>query len=263
VRGVEVNDGSVFRAPVVISTAGLRDAVAMTGPEYFSADFVRKVGSLKGSQIAVQAKIALRKPVVDAAWIVGGAPLRYPRGEATIEAFNSYYESVTKGRLGTGVLVYCPVPTYFDRGLAPPGCQLLTACSLAPTTDIPLEDGEERFIEAMLETLRQMIPGLRAQEPIFCDTFGTKFIAHWIGKAGGAAVTTGQAVGQVGADRPSVRSGVRGLYFAGDCAGARGVGTELAASSGMECADAILEDRRGAASLPGGLVDAPSSTACG
>jgi prolycopene isomerase len=146
------------------------------------------------------------------------------------------------GKIGEGIPIYCPIPTYFDPGLAPPGCQLLTACALAPTTDIPLEDAEAKWIDAMMETLYAMIPGLREQEPIFCDTFGTKFIAHWIGKEGGAAVTTGQAVGQVGKDRPSVRSEVRGLYFAGDCAGARGVGTELAASSGMECADAVLRD---------------------
>jgi prolycopene isomerase len=35
---------------------------------------------------------------------------------------------------------------------------------------------------------------------------------------------------------------VRGLYLAGCNAGARGVGTELAAASAMECVDRILVD---------------------
>ncbi len=241
-RGVEIDDGSVVRARAVISTAGLRDAVRMAGPEQFSSEFRARVAGLKGSQIAVQAKIGLRRRLVDAAWIVGGTPLRFPPGEPTIETFNGFYDSVARGRVGSGVPIYCPVPTHFDPSLAPEGCQLLTACALAPTTDIPLEDQEGYWIERMMETLYEMIPGLREETPIFCDTFGVKFIAHWIGKEGGAAVTTGQCVGQVGADRPSVRSELDGLYFAGDCAGARGVGTELAAASGMECADVVLAD---------------------
>ena len=241
-HGVETSTGEVYRAPVVISTAGLRDAVRMLGEEYFSPEFVQRISTLKGSQIAVQAKIGLRRPVTKAAWVVGGAPLRFPRGQPTLEYFSDQYNHVLEGRLGQMTPIYCPIPTFFDPSLAPEGCQLLTACALAPTTDIELQDAESRWIDSMMDALYQMIPGLRDADPIFCDTMGVRFIESWIGKSGGAAVTTGQAVGQVGADRPGVRSEIPGLYFAGDCAGGRGVGTELAAASGMECADAVLAD---------------------
>jgi len=47
----------------------------------------------------------------------------------------------------------------------------------------------------------------------------------------------------VGVRRPSQRTPVRGLYLAGDGAGARGVGTELACQSGMDCGDLVAQDR--------------------
>jgi hypothetical protein len=55
-------------------------------------------------------------------------------------------------------------------------------------------------------------------------------------------VSTGQTPDQVGKKRPSVQTPLRGLYLAGCNAGARGVGTELAAASAMECVDRILAD---------------------
>ena len=67
-------------------------------------------------------------------------------------------------------------------------------------------------------------------------------IEKWIGKEFGPAVSTGQTPDQVGRKRPPVYTPVRGLYLAGCNAGARGVGTELAATSAMECVDRILAD---------------------
>src|SRR5262249_27061820 len=68
------------------------------------------------------------------------------------------------------------------------------------------------------------------------------FIESWIGKEFGPAVSTGQTPDQVGRRRPPVYTPLEGLYLAGCNAGARGVGTELAASSAMECVDRVLAD---------------------
>ena len=78
---------------------------------------------------------------------------------------------------------------------------------------------------------------------LFVDTMGTEALASWIGKAGGPAVSTGQTPDQVGRRRPPVRTPLHGLYVCGDAAGGRGIGTELACQSAMECVDAVLEDR--------------------
>ena len=63
------------------------------------------------------------------------------------------------------------------------------------------------------------------EDTIFVDTIGVKALASWIGKLHGPAVSTGQTPEQVGSNRPTVRTPMRGLYVAGDGAGGRGVGT--------------------------------------
>jgi prolycopene isomerase len=136
---------------------------------------------------------------------------------------------------------YCPVPTNFDPTLAPPGCQLLTVCALAPTSDISLDDPGPAWEEAMLRSIRCVVPELD-DHLLFVDRFSVGFIEHWIGKEFGPAVSTGQVPGQVGPNRPAVTTPIRGLYLAGCGAGGRGVGTELAATSAMECVDRILAD---------------------
>ena len=133
------------------------------------------------------------------------------------------------------------MPTNFDPSLAPPGHQLLTVCAVAPTSDVALARSRARWEEAMLRALRRVVPGLD-EHALFVDRFSVDFIESWIGKEFGPAVSTGQTPDQVGKNRPPVHSPMRGLYFAGCSAGARGVGTELAAASAMECVDRVLFD---------------------
>lgn len=106
----------------------------------------------------------------------------------------------------------------------------------------------------MLETIRRVVPGLD-EHALFIDTFDVGFIEAWIGKEFGPAVSTGQTPDQVGLRRPPVHTPVRGLYLAGCNAGARGVGTELAAASAMECVDRILLDLGRKSAEQGGLLD--------
>ena len=93
----------------------------------------------------------------------------------------------------------------------------------------------------MMRTIRRVVPGLD-QHTVFVDTFSVDFIESWIGKEFGPAVSTGQTPDQVGKKRIPVHTPLRGLYLAGCNAGARGVGTELAAASAMECVDRVLVD---------------------
>ena len=133
------------------------------------------------------------------------------------------------------------MPTNFDPGLAPPGHQLLTLCAVAPTSDVALTSPPAEWEEAMMRTVRRVVPGLD-EHVAFIDTFDVSFIESWIGKEFGPAVSTGQTPDQVGKKRPPVYTPLRGLYLAGCNAGARGVGTELASASAMECVDRVLTD---------------------
>ncbi|MGZ3408545.1 MAG: phytoene desaturase family protein, partial [Polyangia bacterium] len=152
------------------------------------------------------------------------------------------------GRVPKVVPVYCPIPTNFDAALAPPGMQLLTACAVAPCTDVPRPEdtrphasSDTAFIDGLLGALKALVPGA-VEEALFVDTMSTEALAAWIGKAGGPAVSTGQTPSQVGRDRPTVRTPLPGLYVCGDGAGGRGIGTELACASAIECVDALAAD---------------------
>jgi len=237
-------DGCEHEVRAVVSTTSLKDLVTrLVGEQALPTDYVDRVRAVRGSYIAVQCKIALRRPHVTAGSVVG-AVSREPGVDPwslTLDDFRAMFDDVEAGRVPTMIPIYCPVPTNFDPTLAPAGGQLLTACALAPTTDVSMEQDEKYWIDAMLEAMHQLVPTMR-DDILFVDTMGVRALASWIGKLHGPAVSTGQTPGQVGARRPSVRTPLPGVYVAGDGAGGRGVGTELAAASGMECADAVLED---------------------
>lgn len=242
VSGVELTDGTVIPATIVVSTSSLRTTVnTLVGKDHFPASYVERVSKIRSSYIAVQAKIGLRKKLVDAGCIVGGVGEGIDLASASASDMKAMFAHVVRGEVPPIVPFYCPIPTNFDPALAPPGHQLLTLCAVAPTSDVPLASKPAAWEEAMLRAIRRVVPGLD-EHALFVDTFGVEFIENWIGKEFGPAVSTGQTPSQVGKNRPSVRTPVRGLYLAGCNAGARGVGTELAAASAMECTDSILAD---------------------
>jgi prolycopene isomerase len=146
------------------------------------------------------------------------------------------------GIQGDTIPIYAPVPTNYDPGLAPEGCQIITAAAVAPTLDVPLADNEQVWINGLMDAMHRMVPDLK-ENTLFADTWTVADLAEWLGKSNGSVITTGQTIDQVGSCRPAHRTPVDGLYIAGDCAGpARGVGTELACRSGMDCGDLVAAD---------------------
>jgi phytoene dehydrogenase-like protein len=260
VKGVELSDGTFLPASVVVSTSSLRTTVSrLVGAEHFPHGYTARAMAIRGSYIAVQAKIGLKKKLVEAGCIVGGVGEGVDLSSVGAHDMKEMFAHVLRGEVPPIVPFYCPVPTNFDPDLAPPGHQLLTVCAVAPTTDVKLTSPPAAWEEAMLRTIRRVVPGLDEQT-LFVDTFDVGFIESWIGKEFGPAVSTGQTPDQVGRKRPPVYTPVEGLYLAGCSAGARGVGTELAASSAMECVDRILEDlghaRRHVPARPGAAESA-------
>lgn len=235
--------GGIIRSPIVVSTTSLEDTIRLAGKEHFPLPYRQQVQDIKGSLIAVQAKIGLKKKVTGAGCVCGVYPRQVPRENLTRENMLTNFVLLQSGRIPQFTPIYCPIPTNFDSSLAPPGRQLLTACAIAPTTDVTLQDPPEAWIEKMLAALYELIPGVK-ENVLFLDTFTVQDLADWIGKSSGAAITTAQTPDQVGAKRPGHLTPIKGLYVCGDNAGARGVGTELACQSGMDCADLIHRQRR-------------------
>ena len=241
-KGVELADGTVIAADVVVSTSSVRTTVTrLVGAEHFPPEYVDRARKIRGSYIAVQAKIGLSKKLVDAGCLVGGVGDGVDLARVGVGDMKEMFGCLTRGEVPPIVPFYCPVPTNFDPSLAPPGHQLLTVCAVAPTSDVALTSPPKAWEEAMLRTIRRVVPGLD-DHALFIDTFDVAFIESWIGKEFGPAVSTGQTPDQVGRRRPAVHTPIRGLYLAGCNAGARGVGTELAAASAIECSERVLAD---------------------
>lgn len=244
VRAVLLRGGERINTRSVISTSSVYDTVhQLVGKQAFPASYIDKVQQIQPSWTAVQAKIGLSKKLLDAGSLVGGTPLHLPE-KFSDQFLREAIGSLELGKFSGMVPIYAPIPSNYDATLAPPGCQLITAVAVAPTLDIPLQDGEQIWIDGMMDALHQLVPGLQ-EHTVFCDTWSVKTLAKWIGKSNGSAITTSQTPTQVGLNRPSHRTPIQGLYLAGDCAGhARGVGTELACQSGMDCGDLVTSDFR-------------------
>jgi prolycopene isomerase len=245
---VGLSDGEI-EAQTVVSTTSLPDLLRLVGDDKLPADYVLRIRSVRKSYVAVQAKVALPRKLETAGCIVGGwaREPNFDPWNVTRADYRRTFVDLDAGRVPQVVPVYCPIPTNFDPSLGPG--QLLTACAVAPCTDTPRPDdkkpharNDKSFIDNLLSAMESLMPGC-LDGALFVDTMGTEALASWIGKAGGPAVSTGQTPDQVGRRRPSVRTPLHGLYVCGDAAGGRGIGTELACASAMECVDAVLEDR--------------------
>jgi prolycopene isomerase len=241
-RGVELRDGSVIDADIVVSTSSLNTTVLrLCDHAAFPHDYVERARHVVSSQTAVQVKIAVNRKLVQAGALIGFASESVDFLAADNDVISACVRQLYGGHVPNVMPFFCPVPTNFDPGLAPPEHQLLTACFPAPTTDITRRDPGPVWEEAALRTLRRAISGLD-EHILFVDRTTVPWIQHWTGKSHGPAISTGQTPGQIGALRPAVTTPVRGLYLAGCGAGGRGIGTELAADSAMECAERILTD---------------------
>ncbi len=242
VKAVVLRGGERITTKCVISTTALNDTVnELVGAAHFPAAYVERAKGIKPSWTAVQAKIAVKKRVIEAGSLVGGTPLKFDR-KFSDSFLRETMGSLQHGKFSGFVPIYAPVPSNYDPELCPPGCQLITAVAVAPTLDVELEDGEQRWIDGLMQAMYEMVPELE-RNVLFYDTWSVRTLAAWIGKSNGSAITTSQTPQQVGLERPSHRTPVQGLYIAGDCGGhARGVGTELACQSGMDCADMVTAD---------------------
>ncbi len=241
---VILDNGQSVKTRMVISTTSAKDSILrLVGEEHVPEAYAKQIKAILPAFTAVQAKLALKKEVVKSGLLFGAFPNNAPKnvlGEYVHKTIRNLYN----GKQGEYIPLYAPIPTSFDPDLAPPGCQIITAVAPAPTLDVQLKDTEQSWIDGLMKALHDIIPDLK-ENIIFCDTWSVRATAEWVGKSDGSAISTGQVVGQTGKNRLPHQTPIKGLYLAGDCAGpARGVGTELACQSGIDCADLAAEDFR-------------------
>ena len=215
VRGVEA--GGFIPADIVISNNGIKETVALAGRHNFSDEYLSMVDGLRLSFGAVSVKYALDAEVVR-------APLAC--------YFPDFRDKELADRQAA---IFVPVPSAADPSLAPPGCQLVLAGSLAPPG---LEEPEvaEAICGEMLDrienTMQDLYPEIE-KHIIWKIRTDTRYIADISGRWTGEVIGIAQNRHQVGKNKPSNVMPVQGLYLVGADAGGRGVGTEMAVDSGL------------------------------
>jgi len=230
VTGVATEAGT-FRAPIVISNAGIQPTVLkLVGPEHFDLGYVNYIRGLIPSWGLMGIRYFVNKPV-----------FRYPMGIAYSD--DSYwtvdrFAAAQRGEVPDEVLLFLVIPSLFDPSLAPPGKQCVLASTLCSPD--PHMDPEPwwRKVDEMVEKLWPEMKGaVESKEPYSTQHVSVATRDSAVAGAGGECIGLGQIVGQCGKYKPSAQAPVRGLFYVGCDAGGYGCGTHQAADSGVKVAE--------------------------
>jgi len=236
-------DGASYEASAVACNVAPPDLLALVDARSLPPQYVDTLRAVRASGAAHQLKLALRRPLVAEGCIIAGVSMQgRTLKDLSIELMRQTVECIDVGRVSDPLAVYAPVPTNYDPSLAPEGGQIIVASIYGPTRPDPA-DSADIWKERAIAAMASIIPGL-LDEIEFIEFVPIAGIGRWMGKSSCGAICNAQVPGQVGRDRLSVATPLEGLFLCGDGAGGRGIGTELAASSGMEAAAGILRLQR-------------------
>lgn len=133
--------------------------------------------------------------------------------------------------------LFMPIPTNWDPGLAPEGKQLIIAGTASPK-DIKNTELCHKILKRVDQKVKDLYPGIKKHIIWEMRTL-SKDVGDLTGRGTGEAIGLAQAYDQCGTDKPSPQMPVEGLFLVGCDAGARGIGTEQAAGSGMRVSELV------------------------
>ncbi len=227
-KGVIAN-GKSITSQFIVSNTGIKPTVrSLVGREHFNKEYFEKVESLKPSYSAITFKFALKKPIIDHYVFVN-----LYHGDLSIFGEK---ERTPEGPKATGFMTM--IPSNADPNIAPPGHQLIIFGTLAPTHAMDWK----AFTDYYYQDILKFYPNIE-DNTLFMDITTPLDLAEMSGKAFGPIETTALIPSQSGPYRISSELPIEGLYVVGDTAGTNthGIGTQLAADSGMKVADLIIK----------------------
>jgi prolycopene isomerase len=236
VTGVVSAKGS-FRAPIVVSSAGLQPTVLkLVGEEHFDRSYLNYIKGLVPGWAFTSVRYFLDKPVMDVAMYAAYSD------ESWIDM--ERFLRMKEGHIPEEVILFMVNHAFYDEKAAPPGKQVLvsgTICSPDPDAKeieglwrVMDEQMQRFFPEIWAATERREYAGPKEISALTRDSV--------LPGQGGECVGLAQVVGQCGKQKPSAVAPIRGLYYAGADAGAAGMGTHQAALSGTEVARLVVHE---------------------
>jgi phytoene dehydrogenase-like protein len=243
VSGV-VTDQGIFRAPIVVSNAGIQPTVLrLVGEQHFDKGYVAYVKGLLPSWGIMGIRYFLSRPVFDRGVYITFSDDSYLDTERFLKA--------KAGQMPEDVIVFVVVPSLYDSTLAPEGKQ----CALVGTLCSP--DPEAPDAEMWWNKLEEMVYKLwpdveqctESKERYSCYHVSALTRDHVLPGQGGECIGLAQIVGQCGRHKPLARAPIRGLFYVGCDAGGYGCGTHQAVDSGVNVAAMVEREHRVRASM--------------
>lgn len=226
VQGVIV-DGELVEAPIVISNLDIKMSVLnLIGRVHFEKEYLEIVENQKSSLSAMTFKLALKEPLIKD-W--GFVNLYHP-------SLNDWKEKYGPDAPKSNGF-FGPVLSNIDPNLAPPGCQAIIFGTIVPSKVSDWNRWKDIYYADLLEFYPELEKKLD-----FIDVSFPKDIVEATGKPTGPVEGSALIPAQTGKNKISSTLPIEGLYVVGDTTGteAHGIGTQLAADSGIKCANMIL-----------------------
>ncbi len=237
VTGVST-DKDTYRAPIVISNAGIQPTVLkLIGEKHFDKSYVNYVKELVPSLSFIGIRYFLSKPIIPT--VPFGAII------STETAWNlEKWIKAKAGQLPKEMPVWFEIPSNYDPTAAPPGKQIVLAGFLGPT-DPKLRENDlkpwfDKGEEMMFQVFPDMEAAIEAREYYTPHDVSVLTRDSVLPGIGGECIGLAQMVGQGGSRKPSIKAPIQGLYYVGCDAGGIGVGVQQATDSGVKVADAVV-----------------------
>ena len=237
VAGVETAAG-VFRAPVVVSNAGIQPTVLkLAGAHCFPADYVERIRRLEPSWSFVGKRFVVDAPVFTAPMVLQFSDDSWWDEER--------FRQAERGRWPEEPLLFVTVPSLYDPALgADDGHQIALAGTMS-SADPHSPMGEmalRKVHQAVLRTWPDVARHLVRTESFTARNVSAASRDAVVPGQGGECIGIAQVIGQCGATKPDPRSPLPGLYFVGCDAGGYGCGTHQAVESGFNVAALVAGD---------------------
>ncbi len=237
VTGVST-DKETFRAPIVISNAGIQPTVLkLVGEKHFDKSYVNYVRDLVPTLAFIGARYFLSKEIIK------NVPFGAVFTRNSAWSLNKWLKAKA-GQIPEEMTVWYEVPSNYDPKAAPAGKQIVLTGFLGPSdpklTEKDLKPWLDKGEQVMFDAFPDLAGAIEAREYVTGREVSLLTRDSVLPGLGGECIGLGQIVGQAGAHKPSVKAPIQGLFYVGCDAGGVGVGTEQATDSGMKVADTVM-----------------------
>ncbi len=238
VTGVVTNKGT-FRAPIVISNAGLQPTVLkLVGEEHFDKGYVNYIRELIPSLGFMGTRYYLSRKVIE-------APYGVIFSDKSAWNLERWIKEAKTLNLPDEITVWFEIPDNYDPGAAPAGKQMLMTGFLCPAD--PEMSAHEKKVwwdkgeEILFKALPEISKYVESKEGYSVREVSKLTRDHVLPGQGGECIGLGQIVGQAGKDKPSPKAPITGLFYVGCDAGGYGIGIHQATDSAVKVADMVMK----------------------